>query len=138
MDWPLLLDVATVWRGVSVVMLGWLAIFFGRTLAPGQVPLIERVARVSDPDLKPPLQRYTRALTAIWSAYFLIAVLLALAGFGGWSFHDGAWVGLGSLVLFVGEHWLRRRIFPAEVFPCLAKQVRDTWSVWHPRKRIPN
>lgn len=137
MDWLASLSLATVWRGVSVLMLAWLAIFFGRTLAPGRVPLVERIARVSDPELKPPLKRYTRRLTAIWAGYFVIAALLALSGFGGWSFNAGAWVGLGSAALFVGEHWLRRRIFPGEVFPGLAQQVHDTWSIWHPRKRIP-
>jgi hypothetical protein len=36
----------------------------------------------------------------------------------------------GSLLLFVGERWLRPRIFPKEVFPGLLQQARDTWSVW--------
>lgn len=138
MEWIASLGVATVWRALSVLMLGWLALFFGRTLAPGQVPLIERIARVSDPELKPELARYTRVLTAVWSAYFVLAALLALSGVAGWSVHAGACVGLGSVVLFIGEHWLRRLVFPAERFPGLAQQVRDTWSVWHPRKRVPD
>ncbi|MDB5947769.1 MAG: hypothetical protein JWQ33_2795 [Ramlibacter sp.] len=138
MDWYPSLSVATVWRGVSVLALCWLAIFFGRTLAPGQVPLIERIARVSDPELSPTLKRYTRLLTALWSAYFVIAALLVLLVIRSSSFNGGAWVGLGSAALFVGEHWLRRRIFPGESFPGLAQQVRDTWAVWHPRKRIPD
>jgi uncharacterized membrane protein len=136
MDWIASLGVATVWRGLSVLVLAWLALFFGRTLAPGRVPLIERIARVSDPQLKPELARYARALTAVWSAYFVLAALLALLALFGavpWSLHAGIWVGLGSAALFVGEHWLRRWIFPAERFPGLAQQVRDTWSVWHPR-----
>jgi uncharacterized membrane protein len=136
MDWLASLGVATVWRGVSVLMLAWLAIFFGHTLAPGRVPLIERIARVSDPELKPSLRRYTRLLTALWCAYFTIAALLAFWGPGGSSVNAGAWAGLGSAALFVGEHRLRRWIFPGEVFPGLAQQVRDTWSIWHPRKRI--
>ena len=44
-----------LWRAASFLMLGWLAVFFGRTLAPGQTPLIERIARVSDPAMTPPL-----------------------------------------------------------------------------------
>lgn len=138
MDWIASLGVATVWRGFSVLVLAWLALFFGRTLAPGQMPLIERIARVSDPGLKPELARYTRTLTAVWSGYFVLAALLALLALLGlvpWSIHAGAWVGLGSVALFVGEHWVRRRIFPADHFPGLAQQVRDTWSVWHPRIR---
>ena len=64
MDWIASLGVASVWRGLSVLVLSWLALFFGRTLAPGQVPLIERIARVSDPELKPELARYTPKLAA--------------------------------------------------------------------------
>lgn len=137
MDWIASLGVAGVWRSLSVLMLGGLALFFGRTLLPGQVPLIERIARVSSPELAPALARYTRTLTAIWSCYFVAAALLALLallGFGAWSLQSGAWVGLGSVALFVGEHWLRLRIFPGEVFPGLVQQVRDTWSIWHPAR----
>ena len=137
MDWFSSLDVATLWRGLSVLMLGWLCFFFGRTLAPGQVPLIERIARVSDPDLKPPLQRYTRLLTALWSAWFAAAALLALWAIGRSPINVGAWVGPGSALLFVGEHGLRRLVFPGERFPGLVQQVRDTWTVWHPRNRVP-
>lgn len=129
------LDAGTVWRAASFIMLCWLAAFFGRTLRAGQMPLIERIARVSDPDIKPALRRYTRLLTAVWCAYFVLAALVALAADTA-SFLTGVWVGAGSVVLFVGEHWLRHRIFPGERFPGLAQQVRDTWAVWSPRKRI--
>jgi uncharacterized membrane protein len=98
------------------------------------MPLIERIARVSDPELCAPLARYTRSLTAAWSAYFVLAALLGLSGWFGPAF--GAWVGLGSALFFVGEHGLRRLVFPGQSFPGIAQQVRDTWSVWHPRKRI--
>jgi len=112
-------------------MFSWLAVFFGRTLATGRVPLIEQIARIGDPDLKPALQRYTRVLTAVWAAYFMIAALAALWGLGQ---HVGAWAGLGSLLLFVGEHRLRPHFFPGESFPGLTQQVRDTWTIWHPTK----
>lgn len=136
MDWLSWPGVATAWRALSFLALGWLAVFFGRTLLPGQVPLIEQIARVSNPEPSAKMKRYTRRLTALWSAYFVITALFALFVIRSSSFSAGPWVGLGSVAFFVGEHWLRRRLFPHEIFPGLAQQVRDTWTVWHPRKRI--
>lgn len=125
------LDAATLGRAVPVLVLGWLAIFFGRTLLAGQVPLIERIARVSDPFLPPALCRYTRRLTAVWCGYFIIAVLLSLTmslPFG-WT---GALIWCGAAALFIGEHRLRPHLFPDHAFPSLVQQLRDTWSVWRP------
>jgi len=126
-----------LWRAVSFLVLGWLAVFFGRTLAPGQTPLIERIARISDPAMTPPLCRYTRRLTAVWCGYFVIAALISVSlgnAFPGM----GVLVLLGSAILFVGEHRLRPHLFPGQAFPGLVQQVRDTWSVWRPAKRTPD
>ena len=123
------LDAVTVWRAVSVAVLLWLAIFFGRTLVAGRVPLIERIARRSDPDLPANHCRYTRRLTAIWCGFFVVAMLLPLVG-GlpiGWT---SALTWAGAILLFVGEHRLRPRFFPGYAFPSLAQQLRDTWNVW--------
>ena len=115
---------------MPVLVLAWLAVFFGRTLRNGQTPLIERIARVSDPALSPALCRYTRKLTAAWCAYFLVAAL--------WSctaplpaVQTGALVWTASLLFFVGEHQLRIHLFPGQAFPGLLQQVRDSWRVWH-------
>lgn len=124
-----MIDAALFWRALSLVMLGWLAIFFGRTLLPGRVPLIQRIALVSDPSLSEPLRRYTRTLTAVWCAYFVVAALCALLpgeAFAG----VGLFVWIGSFVLFVGEHWIRPRLFPGHEFPGLIQQLRDTWRIW--------
>lgn len=123
-----------LWRAASLVMLGWLAVFFGRTLAPGQTPLIERIARLSDPAMTAPLRRYTRLLTAIWCGYFVIAALVSVCLAGAFP-GIGLLVLLGSAILFVGEHRLRPHLFPGQAFPGLVQQVRDTWSVWRPAKR---
>jgi len=131
-DWLGSLDKAFYWRVASTVMLGWLAVFFGRTLLPGRVPLIERIARVSDPLLPTPLRRYTRRLTAVWCGYFILAVLLAWLPGEAFA-RAGLLVWVGTAVLFIGEHWLRPRLFPGQAFPGLLQQLRDTWSVWHPR-----
>jgi uncharacterized membrane protein len=57
-------------RFVAPLALLWLAFFFGRTLRAGDMPLIERVARIGKPDLSAALCRYTRRLTALWCIYF--------------------------------------------------------------------
>jgi len=130
-----------LWSGLRFLpplVLLWLAFFFGRTLRPGATPLIEQIARRSSPALPPALCRYTRWLTAIWCVYFLIAA--AVTAFSNVS--DAQAYGRASLViwsgtvlLFVGERWLRPLIFPNEVFPGLVQQLRDTWSIWRPPQR---
>lgn len=119
-------------RFVPPLVLLWLAFFFGRTLRTGDLPLIERVARIGKPDLSPALCRYTRRLTALWCIYFVAAATLAAAASLGF---QQASLGAASvsLVFFVGEYWVRQRLFPHEVFPDLAQQVRDTVRVWRPR-----
>jgi uncharacterized membrane protein len=133
-EWLRSLHGGSFWWLASIAMLGWLAFFFGRTLRPGGAPLIERIASIGDPAMTPALRRYTRRLTAVWSAYFVLAALLCLAAGPSWA-GAGAWVWVGTVVLFVGEHRLRPRLFPGKSFPGLVQQVRDTWAVWHPRKR---
>jgi uncharacterized membrane protein len=106
-----------------------LAVFFGRTLRRGSMPLIERIARQGTPSLSLPLQRYTRALTVLWCAYFVVAAIVAALATS-----SPAWVGLlawaGTVVMFVGERLLRPRFFPHEEFPGLLQQLRDTVAVW--------
>ena len=120
-------------RYLSPFALLWLAFFFGRTLRPNRTPLIERIARRSNVSLSAPLCRYTRRLTAIWCGYFVAAALFS--AILGWSevvtfSRLGQVVLVGSVLLFVGEHWLRPRVFPHEVFPGMLQQLRDTWSIW--------
>lgn len=127
MQLPQGLDALQLWRVVPLLALGWLAFTFGRTLRAGQTPLIERIARVRDPALAPALCRYTRRLTCLWTAYFVVAATVV-------AFSDVRWLGaavaLGALVLFVGEHSVRPLLFPGKSFPNLAQQVVDTASVW--------
>ena len=124
------LDVAALWSVVSVITLVWLAIFFGRTLRPGQTPLIERFARVSNPALSLEFCTYTRRLTGIWCAYFVFAAVASgAANYAPVS--TGVFIWMGTVVLFVGEHRLRPMFFPGQKFPGLLQQIRDTWQVWH-------
>jgi uncharacterized membrane protein len=118
---------------LPTLVLVWLAILFGRTLRAGDVPLIEQVARLAKPSLSEPLCRYTRALTALWCGYFVVAAVSTVVG--GWAFEQAS-VGVTALsaVFFVGEHRIRRLIFPGESFPGLIQQARDTVTVWRPRR----
>lgn len=120
-------------RVLPTLVLLWLAWFFGRTLRAGEMPLIERVARVAKPALSPALVRYTRLLTALWCAYFVAAALLNLAADLGFS-RVSVGVAATSAAFFVVEYGLRRLLFPGEYFPNLIEQVRDTVRVWRPRR----
>lgn len=119
-------------RGLPALVLLWLAWVFGSTLRRGSTPLIERIARRGSSALSPALCRYTRRLTLLWCAYFVLSSFVSLVvparhavvGLAIWS---------ASAALFVGERWLRSRLFPHEVFPGLVQQLRDTWSVWRTR-----
>ena len=126
-------DLALPWQALSVLMLAWLAFFFGRTLWPGRTPLIEQIARVDDPQMPEPLCRYTRRLTAIWCGYFVAAagcVLWAGASTSSLAPYAGALVWPGSVILFVGERWLRPSFFPGRKFPGLVRQLQATRHIW--------
>jgi uncharacterized membrane protein len=127
------IDLGLAWRAIALLMLGWLAFFFGRTLRPGHEALITRIARVSDPGLPLHLIQYTRRLTAVWCAYFVIAALLCAV------IDAGAWPGLlvwtGTATLFLGERWLRPHLFPGYPFPGVRQQLMDTLHVWRPARR---
>jgi len=123
-------------RCVPPLVLLWLAVFFGRTLRRGATPLIERIARHGGQALTPALCRYTRRLTTIWCVYFVIAALIsatALLAYAQSYAQIGLAIWTGTVVLFVGERWVRPWLFPGEAFPGLVQQVRDTWSVWRTR-----
>jgi uncharacterized membrane protein len=139
MQLPDTFDYAQSWAGLRCLqplVLLWLAFYFGKTLRPGATPLIERIALRSNANLAGALRRYARWLTAIWCGYFVLAaVLSALLGASGGATlgRFGIAVLIGSVLLFVGEYWVRPRIFPHEAFPGLLQQLRDTWGIWRTR-----
>ena len=119
---------------VPLLALAW---FFGRTLRPGSVPLIERICRRAFPSPSARMCRYTRGLTALWCGYFVACAFVSAllpptdgAAFG----RLGAAIWLGSVLLFVGEWAVRKRVFPDERFPGLVQQLRDTCLEWRPRR----
>ena len=90
-----------------------LVIFFVSLLRPPTV--IERIARVQNPNLPESAVRYTRNVTIIWCMFFVFngAVALYTALFSSletWALYNGviSYVLMG--VLFAGEYLVRRRI----------------------------
>lgn len=89
---------------------------FGPTLAPGATPMIERFARMQDPDLGPPKQAHCRQFTWIWCGFFVsngtVAAALALtAPLAWWATYTGlvAYVLMG--LLFTVEYVVRKARF---------------------------
>lgn len=111
------LDASLVYQLQYLAMQAALAVLFGRTLVRGHVPLVTRFARLLHGELPLPMERYTRAVTFAWTAFFvgmgMIAVALhGLASREAWS----AFVNLLTLpcvlLMFVAEYAVRRMRFP--------------------------
>jgi uncharacterized membrane protein len=89
------------------------AIIFGLSLRPGQVPLVTRLAIIHhDGDLPPPLFGYTRLLTVMWTAVTGImaveAALLALfVDLSTWSWIVSVANPAILITLFFGQFWYR-------------------------------
>lgn len=96
--------------------LALLLVFGGSLLRPP--PMIERFARLLHPDLPAKGVRYTRRVTEIWCAFFVlngsVAAYTALAASReAWVLYNGliAYVLMGAL--FCGEWLVRRRMLAA-------------------------
>lgn len=75
---------------------------------------IERIARLSEPDLPPAAIAYTRRVTQVWCAFFIvnggIAVITALwASQAVWALYNGAISYVLMGLLFAGEYLVRMR-----------------------------
>jgi uncharacterized membrane protein len=73
---------------------------------------VERLARLREPNLPPVVIGYTRRVTQVWCAFFIVNGAIALytalfASLAQWSFYNGfvAYVMMG--ILFVGEYCAR-------------------------------
>ena len=99
---------------VNVVMLA----VFGSSLWSA-MPLVERLARLREPELPPAGVRYTRQVTRVWCLFFIvngsIALFTALHGdMRLWTAWNGAiaYVLMGTLM--AGEWLVRRRLMKRE------------------------
>jgi uncharacterized membrane protein len=88
-------------------------VFGGSLIAPPS--LIERIARLREPDLSEEGQAYCRKVTLVWTVWLVLNALIA--GVLGWTGPDSAWAiwtGIAAYavmgLLFLGEIAIRRRV----------------------------
>lgn len=105
---------AELLRWYPVLLNGLLLALFGLSLKFGP-PLIERLARLSEPDLPDVAVRYTRRVTQVWALFFLAngLVVIALnlwAPLSWWTLYTGL-IAYGLMgLLFAGEWLVRQRV----------------------------
>jgi len=109
-----LLDEPALLHWYPVLMNAGLLLLFAASLYHG-MPLIERIARLREPELPPQAVRYTRNVTKVWALFFLgngltAAALTLWASRECWLLYNGliAYVLMGAL--FAGEWLLRQRV----------------------------
>ena len=116
--WPQLerhFDWIYLWQQCAVYAA--LAVAFGRSLLPGQIPLCTRWATIVHGGLPEEALRYTRAVTAMWTLFFVAVVgaSLMLYGFASraaWSLFSNFLILPLAMLLFAAEYALRRVALP--------------------------
>lgn len=96
-----------------VLVNGALLAAFGHSLLAGP-SMIERLARLREPDLPPVAVAYTRRVTQVWCGFFALNGLIALgtalyASEAVWSLYNGVVSYMLMGVLFGGEYLVRMR-----------------------------
>lgn len=112
----ILTDDARFVLALPVLISAVLLFTFGETLRAGQVPMIERFARMQEKDLSPEKQAHCRRWTQIWCGFFVVngAIAALLGGLATpfvWAAYTGgiAYALMGAL--FAVELVARRRRF---------------------------
>ena len=107
-----LLDDSTLLRWYPVLINVAMLVLFAGSLFSG-MPVIERLARLQEPELPASGVRYTRQVTKVWVTFFILngtiaAALTLWAPLSWWTLYNGliAYVLIG--LLFAGE-WLVRQ-----------------------------
>lgn len=109
-----LLDEPALLRWYPVLVSLCMLAVFGFTLIQGP-PLIERLARLREPQLPPKAVRYTRRVTQVWVLFFifnasLATVLTLWAPLSWWTLYNGLIAYLLMGLLFAGEWLVRQRV----------------------------
>jgi len=109
----LVLDEGRFLLAMPVLINASLLLAFGGSLLRGNVPMVERFARMIDHDLSPERASHCRAVTRVWCAFFAVngAVSLWLALFApvhAWGLYCGGIAYLAMGALFAGEYAVRR------------------------------
>ncbi|QIM62080.1 hypothetical protein A1D29_01445 [Pasteurellaceae bacterium Orientalotternb1] len=97
-----------------VIISGVLLTLFGSSLFSEQ-SLIERLARLQDPNLPPQAIGYTRRVTQIWCGFFLFNIatctaLILTQQYQWWAWYSGGISYLIMGILFGGEWLVRQKI----------------------------
>ncbi|MGE5386491.1 MAG: hypothetical protein ACM3SV_11470 [Betaproteobacteria bacterium] len=96
----------------ALASFGVLLIFASSLLHPPT--LVERIARLSDPELPPQAVRYTRRVTQVWCGFLtvnsVVAFLTVFASRDLWVLWNGLLSYLLMGTLFAGEWLIRRRV----------------------------
>ncbi|WP_222987548.1 hypothetical protein [Psittacicella hinzii] len=92
-------------------MSGMMLVIFGASLFSKQ-SLVERLARIKQPDLPPQAVEYTRKVTILWCFFFIFNIaIIALAIFNSWWYFWGIYSSFISYILmgilFLGEYLYR-------------------------------
>lgn len=109
-----LLDNAILLRWYPVLINAAMLALFAGSLFVG-MPVIERLARLQEPDLPEAGVRYTRQVTKVWVGFFIfngtIAAALTLwAPLAWWTLYNGL-IAYGLMgLLFAGEWLVRQRV----------------------------
>jgi uncharacterized membrane protein len=95
---------------INLALLG----LFAGSLWSG-MPVIERLARLSEPELPPAAVRYTRQVTWLWVGFFIFNAgiatgLVLLAPLSWWTLYTGLIAYLLMGLLFAGEWLVRQRV----------------------------
>jgi uncharacterized membrane protein len=91
------------------------AVIFGASLRPGREPLITTFSRLARGHLPDEVVPYTRRLTIVWTVVMsVLTVALSVVALVRPGLLGGAvTTSIGLIVaLFLGEHWVRHRVFP--------------------------
>ncbi|MFW0756615.1 hypothetical protein ACN1C3_18045 [Pseudomonas sp. H11T01] len=107
-----LLDSPLLLRWYPVLISSFMLALFGLSLKYGP-PVVERLARLSEPDLPDKAIRYTRQVTIAWCVFFLCNGLLAAAltlwaPVSWWTLYNGL-ISYGLMGLLFAIEWLLRQ-----------------------------
>jgi len=127
LDW-LAQHVSALWFVQHVAGHALLALVFGRTLLPGEIPLATRIAQAVLPSMPVAVVQYSRGVTLAWTIYFVTMAVVSVALYFGsstaiWSTFATAVSGPLVALMFVVEFAVRRSVLPASHCATIAQTV---------------
>ena len=112
--YALLVGEAQAFRYYPVAVNGTLLFVFATSLLQG-TPVVEKLARLQEPNLPATAIVYTRKVTFLWCGFFMINGAIALytslySSFEWWAWYNGGISYLMMGVLFAAEWLVRQRV----------------------------